>query len=106
MQDKDKCFTAFEVNRRLYQFRRIPFGVRNGVAAFQKMVDDFITNESLSDTFAYLIDIPICGHDQANHDKNLANFMAAAKQKNLTYNEDKCKFSTKTLNILGSDVII
>ena len=104
LQDKDKCFTAFEANRRLYQFRRIPFWVRNGVAAFQKIMDDFITNESLSDTFAYLDDITICGHDQAHHDKNLDNFLAAAKRKNLTYNEDKCRFSVRTLNILGSIV--
>ena len=67
-------------------------------------MDDFITNESLSDAFAYLDDVTICGHDQAHHDKNLDNFLAAAKRKKLTYNEDKCRFSVRTLNILGSIV--
>ena len=37
-------------------------------------MDEFITNESLFDTFAYLDDITICGHDQAYHDKNFKNF--------------------------------
>ena len=52
-------------------------------------MDGFIQDESLSDTCAYPDDITIYGHDQAHHDKNLAKFLAAAKPKNLTYNEDK-----------------
>ena len=81
LQDKDKCFTAFEANRRLYQFRGIPFGVRNGAAAFQKITYNFRTNESLSDTFAYFDDITICVHDQAYHDKNLENLWLLQKTK-------------------------
>ena len=54
-------------------------------------------SQSLFDSFAYLDDITICGHD-----RNLENFKAAAKQKNLTYNNDKCKFSTRPFIILGS----
>ena len=81
MQDKDKCFTAFEANRRLYQFRGIPFGVRNRAAAFQKITYDFRTNESLSDTFAYFDDITICVHDQAYHDNNLENLWLLQKKK-------------------------
>ena len=32
--EADKVFTAFEANGKLYQFRRIPFGVTNGVSCF------------------------------------------------------------------------
>ena len=34
LREEDKKFTAFEVNGCLYQFRRMPFGVTNGVATF------------------------------------------------------------------------
>jgi len=64
----------------LYQFCRVPFAVTNGVAAFQRTMDTFISNESLNDTFAYLDDITICGRDQAHHDRNLERFLAAAKR--------------------------
>ena len=97
----ERRYTAFEANTSLYQFCRVPFGVTNGVAAFQRTMDTFISNESLNDTFAYLDDITICGRDQAHHDRNLERFLAAAKRKNLTYNEDKCVFSTRILSILG-----
>ena len=67
-------------------------------------MDNFIRNEELSKTFAYLDDITICDHDQAHNDKNLTNFLAAAQRKNSTLSEAKCMFSTRQLNILGSSV--
>ena len=77
------------------------FGVTNGVPAFQRTIDDFIVNENLSDTFAYIDDVTICGRDQNEHDKNLKRFLEAAKRKNLTLNESKSTFSTRSLQTLG-----
>ena len=34
IQEADKKYTAFEANGRLFQFRRIPFGITNGVSPF------------------------------------------------------------------------
>ncbi len=104
IREEEKKYTAFEANQRLYQFRRVPFGVTNGAAAFQRTMDNFISEESLEDTFAYLDNITICGHDQVHHDRNLENFLNAAKRRNLTFNQDKCTFSTETISILGSVV--
>ena len=104
IRNEEKKYTAFEANQRLYQFRRVPFGVTNGAAAFQRSMDNFISEESLEDTFAYLDNVTICGYDQVHHDRNLENFLEAAKRRNLTFNQDKCTFSTTTISILGSVV--
>ena len=104
IKEEEKKFTAFEANQRLYHFRRVPFGVTNGAAAFQRCMHNFISEESLKDTFAYLDNITNCGHDQAHRDYNLENFREAARRGNLTFNEDKCTFSTTTISILGSIV--
>ena len=85
----------------LYQFTRIPFGVTNGVACFQRIMDSFIKEEKLAGTFAYLDDITVCGMTQAEHDVNLEKFMKAAEKKNIVYNEGKCVFSTTRLSILA-----
>ena len=37
IRDCDKPYTAFEANGRLYHFNRVPFGVTNGEAAFQRI---------------------------------------------------------------------
>ena len=104
IKEEEKKYTAFEANSRLYKFCRIPFGVTNGAAAFQRTMDNFISEEALKDTFAYLDNITICGRDQAHHDENLERFMEASKRRNLVFNEGKCVFSTQTVSILGSEV--
>ena len=104
MKWSERQYTVFEANTSLYQFCRVPFGVTNGEAAFQRTMDAFISNESLNDTFAYLDDITICDRDQAHHDRNLERFLAAAKRKNLTFNEEKCVFSTRILSILDCSI--
>ena len=101
---KDKKFTAFEANGCLYQLRRMPFGVTNGVATFQRIMNDFITSKGLLDTFAYLDNVTIYGKNQAHHDYNLERFLKAAKSRNLTYIPQESIFSTRTLNILGNVV--
>ncbi|PIK39574.1 hypothetical protein BSL78_23581 [Apostichopus japonicus] len=93
LKEDDKSYTAFESDGSLYQFTRVPFGVTNGVPCFQRIMDSFIEEEKLTDTFAYLDDITICGRDQKEHDHNLQRFLEAAKRKNIVYNENKCTFS-------------
>ena len=101
ISDQDKPYTAFEADGKLYQFTRIPFGVTNGVACFQRIMDSIIKEEGLVGTFAYLDDVTVCGMTQEDHDYNLNRFIEAAKKRNVVYNEEKCLFSTRTLHILG-----
>ena len=68
----EKKFTAFEANGRLYQFRRISFGVTKGAAVFQRTTDNFMSEDALVDIFAYLDNITICDRDQAHRDEHLS----------------------------------
>ena len=104
LKDTDKIYTAFEAAGGLYQFKRIPFGVTNGVACFQRVMNEFVQDEGLTTTFPYLDNVTICGMDQQDHDEQLAKFLDAAKRKNVTYNEEECVFSVRKLHILGSVV--
>ena len=101
LKSEDRCYTAFEANGRLYHFLRLPFGVTNGVSIFQREMDHIVDTYSLKGTFPYLDNITICGKTQQEHDTNLANFISAAKDLNLNYNDEKCEFNTKKLSLLG-----
>ena len=84
----------------LYQFTRIPFGVTNGVACLQRIMSTIIAEDELQGTTAYLDNVTICGKDK-EHDRNLKRFQEAASRRQITYNDDKCVFSTRKLAILG-----
>ena len=97
----EKQYTAFEACGKLLPFLRVPFGVTNGVACFQRVIDQIIEDEGLTGTFPYLNDVTICGENQEQQDRNLERFLAAAKKYDLTLYTDKCKFSVESINLVG-----
>ncbi|XP_041366948.1 uncharacterized protein LOC121381669 [Gigantopelta aegis] len=97
----DKKYTGFEANGKLYQFCRIPFGVTNGVAVFQRQMDKLVVEEGLKDTFPYLDDITIAGRNQSEHDINLKAFLDMVERRKLTLNDSKSIISTRAIKILG-----
>ena len=78
--EADRPYTAFEADGRLYQFKRLSFGLTNGVPVFQRVMDEFIAKNNLEDTWAYLDNIILAGMDQEEHDKTLDAFMDSAKK--------------------------
>ena len=91
---------AFETDGKLYQFHSVLFGLTNRVACFQRIIDKFIADNSLSHTFPYIDNITICGKIQEEHNDNLNKFTKAAKKFNLIYNLNKCSFSNSILDLL------
>ncbi|PIK34785.1 hypothetical protein BSL78_28388 [Apostichopus japonicus] len=98
---EDRLYTAFEADRGLYQYTRLPFGITNGVPCFQREIDNFIKEEGLEATFAYLDDVTVGGANEAELVRNQAKFLDAARRKNITFNENKSVIATKQLSILG-----
>ena len=76
--EEEQKYTAFEADGKLYQFTRIPFGVTNGVAAFQRVMDDIVAKENLPAVFVYVDNIIIGGRNKHDHDQNLTLFLSAA----------------------------
>ena len=94
-------YTGFKSNDRLYQFRWIPLGVTNGVAVFQRLMDNIIKEEKLKDTFPYLDDITVAGVNQAGDDKNVEAFLDVVKRQNLTLNHAKSVIYVPSINVAG-----
>ncbi|GCB73973.1 hypothetical protein scyTo_0003057 [Scyliorhinus torazame] len=101
IRPKDRQYTAFKADGRLYHFLKVPFGVTNGVSVFQREMDRMVDKYGLRATFPYLDNVTICGRDQQDHDENLRRFFHTAKLLNLNYNREKCIFRTTRLAILG-----
>lgn len=101
IKQSDRKYTAFEANGQLFQFTRLPFGVTNGVPAFQRAMNEIVKEENLTDTFPYLDNVIIGGETEEEHDNNVENFMRAVRKRHLTLNTSKTINKVTTLNNLG-----
>ena len=52
----------------------MPFGITNGVACFQRSMNNFKSEEELDDIFAFMDNITICDMSENDHDENLVKF--------------------------------
>ena len=64
-------------------------------------MDEFLKKHCLQETYAYVDNLIICGTTKETHEINLQHFQKAARLDNWTYNEEKCQFSTQTIDHLG-----
>ena len=63
--------------------------MKNGVATFQRTISQFIKEENLSNTCAYLDNVTVAGSTQLEHDRNVKAFIDAIRRRNFTLNENK-----------------
>ena len=104
IRSDERHYFSFEAAGKLYQPKRLPFGVTNGVACFQRNINEFIERHSLKKTYAYLDNVTVAGKDQAEHDENLSRLLDACKRDNLQLNNSKSVFSVSTICLLGYQV--
>ena len=75
--------------------------MKNGVAAFQQTISQFIKEKNLSNTYAYLNNVTAAGSTQLEHDRNVKAFIDAIRRRNFTLNENKTISSVSDIKILG-----
>ena len=104
IREEDCKFTAFEVDGELWEFTVIPFGVTNGVSAFQRTIDKVIKREGLKDTFAFIDNLTVCGNTKEELEANVQKFFKMLIKYNFTLNDSKTVLSTSSITVLGYTV--
>ena len=68
LEESSKEFTPFTIpGHGLYQFTRLPFGLSNSSATFQRLMDGIITPEMDGRVYCYLDDIVIVSETFEEH---------------------------------------
>ena len=93
--------TAFQTASGLYEFTRMPFGLSNAPAAFQRTMDDIFREEKGKFLQVYLDDIIIYSKSREEHEKHLNVVLKKIQEANLKLKQKKCKFFQEELEILG-----
>lgn len=102
MEENSKQYTAFTVpNRGLFQFRRMPFGLSNSPATWQRLIDQVIGNSLEPNVFVYLDDIVLVTDTFEKHISLLREIFRRIKVAGLTVSREKCVFCKPELRFLG-----
>lgn len=101
MAPKDADKTAFSIPTGHYQFKRMPFGLRNAPSTFQRLMNNVLAGIQNIRCFVYLDDIVIFADTLENHNKRLIEIFQRLSDFNLKIQPDKCEFLRREVMYLG-----
>jgi hypothetical protein len=101
--DQDK--TAFISPFGMYRFKRMPFGLRNAPATFQRLMDKFIRSLKAKCVLAYLDDLIIRSPTIEQHLQDLREVFEKLNEFNLRANRRKCHFCCSSIKYLGHLIV-
>ena len=104
MDEQDREKTAFRSHWGLWQFRRMPFGLRNGPSIFQRMMQTMLAPYLWIFTLVYIDDIVIYSKSYEEHLVHLDRVLQACEEANLTLAPKKCHFMYTSILLLGQKV--
>ena len=91
--------TAITTPFGLWEFLRMPFGLKNAAQAFQRLMDGILRDAPF--TFAYIDDILVASHSEEEHLEHLQQLFKLLSNNGLVINKSKCVFGAKELDFLG-----
>lgn len=98
---KDRSKTAFSTDKGHFEFIRMPFGLKNAPATFQRAMNHILGDLIGKCCLVYLDDIIIFGSSLQQHLDNLNKVLQRLIQANLRIQLDKCEFLQKQCEFLG-----
>ncbi|KAE8228228.1 hypothetical protein CF326_g6849 [Tilletia indica] len=100
----DRWKTAFATHRGLFQYRRVPFGLKSAPAFFQRMMDALLGPIRWIAALVYLDDIVTYTHTLGEHLRALDYILSEAERVGLRFSPAKCTFAVRELTLLGRKV--
>ncbi|UYV77041.1 K02A2.6-like [Cordylochernes scorpioides] len=101
VEEQDREKTAFITPDGLYQFNVLPFGLCNGPAILERLMDTVLRTHKWKICLCYLDDVIIFSEDLHSHLNRLKTILECLKTAGLTLNASKCRFAYTELLILG-----
>lgn len=101
IQPKDIEKTAFSTEEGHFEYTRMPFGLKNAPATFQRVMDNVLTGLTGDHCLVYLDDIIVYASSLQEHEIKLKNVLKKLREYNLKLQPDKCEFLRKEVAYLG-----
>lgn len=101
LHDDSKDKTAFVTPDGHFQFTRMPFGIVNGPALFQKMINQVVGTLRYTKVLVYFDDILIPSKTLEEGMQILEEILTILERAHLTLNPKKCSFFCNSIEYLG-----
>ncbi|GFO32936.1 Pol polyprotein [Plakobranchus ocellatus] len=102
MHPEDIPKTAIITPFGLYEYLRMPFGLKNAAQTFQRLMDSVL--QGLSCAFVYLDDILVASSSEQQHLQDLRLVCSRLQDSGLVIKLEKCRFGQRSLAFLGHQV--
>nr|VZI14922.1 unnamed protein product [Spirometra erinaceieuropaei] len=99
IEDSDVPKTAVTTPFGLFEFTRMPFGLRNATQTFQRLIDQVL--RGLDFVYAYIDDLLVASSDTAEHEIHLRQLFERLDSYGVIINAAKCDFGVPSLTFLG-----
>ncbi|XP_062541724.1 uncharacterized protein K02A2.6-like [Armigeres subalbatus] len=99
IDETSRQLLTINTHRGLYQYNRLPPGVKAAPGAFQQIIDTMLAG--LQRVSGYLDDVVVGGIDEEDHRKNLEAVLKRLKEFGFTVRADKCTFGEEQIGYLG-----
>lgn len=104
ISEQSKPLTAFVTPDGQYEFNRMPFGLANAPAIFQRMMNKVLGSARYTKATAYIDDVLIFGRSVEECLDRLADVLVLIEKANLTLNLSKCDFLKDNIDYLGYEI--
>ena len=104
IREEDRKKTAFSVPRGKFEFCRMPFGLINAQATFQRSMDSVVNEVKRrggQGIDAYVDNLIIANESFEEHWATLECLFSVLEDLNMSLRRDKCEFGKKSIEFLG-----
>ena len=98
---EDRHKMAFTTFAGIHQYKRMPFGLCNAPASYQRTLDILLSGLKWKSCLVYVDDVIIYSTDFEDHLRDVSKVMKILEEAGLSLNMRKCKFFSRTVDYLG-----
>ena len=101
MSEESKQYTAFTTHCGLYEYNRLPFGLKNGPSTFQRLMESVLGSMNWRQCLVYLDDVIIFSRTFQEHLTDLQEVFQSLRDAGLKLKPSKCHFAKNEVKYLG-----
>ncbi|KIH69313.1 reverse transcriptase [Ancylostoma duodenale] len=99
LSDESKKMVVINTHRGLFQYNRLPFGIKTAPGIFQQVMNKMVAG--LRGVATYLDDILVCGRTEQEHMENLLASFERIAEYGFNVRIEKCSFAKPEIRYLG-----